>query len=87
MTQPPDTENRMSGGVGGVTNAISLPRPDQSHFVGMYCRRGASPRFLNPAATLRFFLSPRMSLIVDTGQVLKVEVCVYLGGGDIGVTE
>jgi hypothetical protein len=29
LIQPPDTENRMSGGVGGVTNAISLPRPDR----------------------------------------------------------
>lgn len=27
--QPPDTENRMSGGVGGITDAISLSRPDQ----------------------------------------------------------
>jgi len=27
-TQPPDAENRMSGGVGGVTDAIPSPRPD-----------------------------------------------------------
>jgi len=26
--QPPDAENRMSGGVGGVTGAIPLPPPD-----------------------------------------------------------
>ena len=29
-TQPPDAENRMSGGVGGLTGAIPLVRPD--HF-------------------------------------------------------
>ena len=28
-TQPPDAENRMSGGVGGLTGAIPLARPDQ----------------------------------------------------------
>jgi hypothetical protein len=27
--QPPDAENRMSGGVGEVTGAIPLPRPDR----------------------------------------------------------
>lgn len=27
-TQPPDAENRMSGGVGGLTGAIPLVRPD-----------------------------------------------------------
>jgi len=27
--QPPDAENRMSGGVGEVTGAIPSPRPDQ----------------------------------------------------------
>ena len=26
--QPPDAEDRTSGGVGGVTGAIPLPRPD-----------------------------------------------------------
>jgi len=26
--QPPDAENRMSGGVGGVTGVIPSPRPD-----------------------------------------------------------
>ena len=26
--QPPDAENRMSGGVGGLTGAIPLARPD-----------------------------------------------------------
>ena len=26
--QPPDAENRMSGGVGGLTGAILLARPD-----------------------------------------------------------
>jgi hypothetical protein len=31
--QPPDAENRMSGGVGEVTGAIPLPRPDQTIFV------------------------------------------------------
>jgi hypothetical protein len=30
--QPPDAENRMSGGVGGVTGAIPLPRPDRILF-------------------------------------------------------
>ena len=30
--QPPDAENRMSGGVGGVTGIIPSPRPDQSGF-------------------------------------------------------
>jgi len=29
QVQPPDAENRMSGGVGGVTGAIPLPPPDQ----------------------------------------------------------
>ena len=28
-TQPPDAENRMSGGVGGLTGAIPLARPDR----------------------------------------------------------
>jgi hypothetical protein len=28
QVQPPDAENRMSGGVGGVTGAIPLPPPD-----------------------------------------------------------
>lgn len=28
-TQPPDAENRMSGGVGGLTGEIPLARPDQ----------------------------------------------------------
>jgi hypothetical protein len=28
--QPPDAENRMSGGVGGVTGAIPLPPPDRA---------------------------------------------------------
>ena len=28
--QPPDAENRMSGGVGGVTGIIPSPRPDLS---------------------------------------------------------
>ena len=28
-TQPPDAENRMSGGVGGLTGAIPLVRPDR----------------------------------------------------------
>lgn len=28
-TQPPDAENRMSGGVGGLIGAIRLARPDQ----------------------------------------------------------
>jgi hypothetical protein len=28
QTQPPDAENRMSGGVGGLTGAIPLVRPD-----------------------------------------------------------
>jgi hypothetical protein len=27
QVQPPDAENRMSGGVGGVTGAIPSPRP------------------------------------------------------------
>ena len=27
--QPPDAENRMSGGVGGLTGAILLARPDR----------------------------------------------------------
>jgi len=27
--QPPDAENRMSGGVGEVTGTIPSPRPDQ----------------------------------------------------------
>lgn len=27
-TQPPDAENRMSGGVGGLTGEIPLARPD-----------------------------------------------------------
>ena len=27
--QPPDAENRMSGGVGGITGAIPLSPPDQ----------------------------------------------------------
>ena len=31
--QPPDAENRMSGGVGEVTGAIPLPRPD--HFINV----------------------------------------------------
>jgi len=29
QVQPPDTENRMSGGVGGIANAILLSRPDR----------------------------------------------------------
>jgi len=29
QVQPPDAENRMSGGLGGVTGAIPLPPPDQ----------------------------------------------------------
>jgi hypothetical protein len=29
QVQPPDAENRMSGGVGGVTGAIPLPPPDR----------------------------------------------------------
>jgi hypothetical protein len=28
VVQPPDAENGMSGGVGGVTGAIRSPRPD-----------------------------------------------------------
>ena len=28
-TQPPDAENRMSGGVGGLTGEIPLARPDR----------------------------------------------------------
>jgi len=28
--QPPDAENRMSGGVGGITGAIPLSPPDQT---------------------------------------------------------
>lgn len=31
-TQPPDAENRMSGGVGGLTGAIPLVRPDRDRF-------------------------------------------------------
>ncbi len=30
-TQPPDAENRMSGGVGELTGAIPLVRPDQTY--------------------------------------------------------
>jgi hypothetical protein len=30
--QPPDAENRMSGGVGEVTGAIPSPRPDRGYF-------------------------------------------------------
>ena len=30
-TQPPDAENRMSGGVGGLTGAIPLVRPDHGY--------------------------------------------------------
>jgi hypothetical protein len=29
--QPPDAENRMSGGVGGITGAIPLSPPDQNY--------------------------------------------------------
>ena len=31
--QPPDAENRMSGGVGGLTGAIPLARPDQAEML------------------------------------------------------
>ena len=31
-TQPPDAENRMSGGVGGLTGAIPLVRPDRKDY-------------------------------------------------------
>ena len=36
-------ENRMSGGVGGVTGAIPLPRPDQEFGNGDWCIVGARP--------------------------------------------
>ena len=34
-----------------------------------------------------FLFCPRMGLVVDAGQVLKVQVGVNLGGGDVGVAE
>ncbi len=36
-TQPPDAENRMSGGVGGLTGEIPLARPDQNLCIPNLC--------------------------------------------------
>lgn len=36
--QPPDAENRMSGGVGEVTGAIPSPRPDLRLFMRDACK-------------------------------------------------
>ena len=38
--------------------------------------------------SIPFFLPcPRMGLVVDPGQVLEVQVGVYLGGADVGVAQ
>lgn len=34
-TQPPDAENRMSGGVGELTGAIPLVRPDRMRLTAL----------------------------------------------------
>lgn len=49
-TQPPDAENRMSGGVGGLTGAIPLARPDLSLVHDYYTARVLSnDAHLHPA--------------------------------------
>ena len=39
------------------------------------------------ARLLAAFARPRMGLIIHLGKVLKIEVGVNLGGGDVGVAE
>ena len=43
-TQPPDAENRMSGGVGGLTGVIPLARPDR----GLRCIELLNPIVIKP---------------------------------------
>src|ERR1039458_3391826 len=45
--QPPDAENRMSGGVGGCRGAIPVTRPDQGPGAGSISGAGGNQRELH----------------------------------------
>jgi len=51
LRNPPDAEDRMSGGVGGVTGAIPLPRPDPGSV--RHVRKSPTPSLNGPARLWR----------------------------------
>ncbi len=54
QVQPPDAENRLSGGVGGVTGAIPSPRPDLREIgLGRLAAAASVPLLLEYDAVLK----------------------------------